>query len=325
MTACFECEKPLSFDGGFFLLVRPMTRLWTGVLGLALMALLGAEVVALTGSWLWQGDMITPFRLQMLAAGAGLGLLTIPLRRRALYGLVILVLCTNLVPMAPRLLERHSLPAHAKGHAISVVFANVLCDNRQFNRIPAMVRTEMPDVFVASETTPEWMAHLDGLKDRYPYRFYAGPGIFGIAAYARRPFTAQVFRIGRHQMPLGRLEFDNLVVLIAHPQPPARLGLAAENQAYLRALANLAQTAAKPVVVAGDLNATLWSHSLKPLIQADLQWPAGSGMAYSWPVGKPQMAIQIDHILTTHAVAGHYRVLPPDGSDHFPVRADLVF
>src|SRR3982751_3829180 len=123
-----------------------------------------------------------------------------------------------------------------------------------------MVRTQGPDLFVASETTPEWITHLDTLKDRYPYRFYAGPGIFGIAAYARRPFVAQVFRIGRHRMPLGRLEFDDMVVLVAHPQPPTRRGLAVENRAYLETLARLAHASTKPVILAGDLNATLWSN-----------------------------------------------------------------
>ncbi len=302
-----------------------MIRIWGWLVAAALAALLGAEAVALAGQWLWQGDMITPFRLQMLAAGVILAAGTIPVRQPWLYALAALILAVNLTPMGERLLIRHVLPAHAEGRGLSVVFSNVLCDNRQFDRVPAMVRAQAPDLFIASETTPEWMTHLDGLKDRYPYRFYAGPGIFGIAAYARRPFTAQVFRVGRHQMPLGRLEFDDVVVLVAHPQPPARAGLTAENQAYLETLARLAQETAKPVIIAGDFNATLWSHSLRPLIQAGVQWPAGSGMAYSWPTDKPQMAIQIDQILTRGAVAGTYRVLPAVGSDHFPIRADLVF
>ena len=302
-----------------------MIRIWQALLGLALVALLGAEIVALCGQWLWQGDMITPFRLQIAVAALLLGWLALPLRQGWLYALAALCLLADVAPMAERLVTRRSLPAEAPGRHIRVVFANVLCDNRQFDRLPALVRAQSPDLFVASETTPEWMTHLDTLKDRYPYRFYAGPGIFGIAAYARRPFTAQVIRVGKHQMPLGRLEFDDMVVLVAHPQPPARAGLTAENQAYLDRLAQLANESKKPVILAGDLNATLWSHSLRPLMQAGMQWPAGSGLTYSWPVGEPQMMIQIDQILTRGAIAGRWHVLPADGSDHFPVRADLVF
>ena len=302
-----------------------MRRLLAWMLGVALIALFGSEVVALASQWLWQSDMITPFRLQMFLGAVALALLTIPFRRPSLYALAAVVLIGDLGPIAQRLIVRHTLPAHAQGHAVSVVFSNVLCDNRQFDRVPAMVRAQAPDLFIASETTPEWMMHLDTLKDRYPYRFYAGPGIFGIAAYARRPFTARVLRIGRHQMPLGRLEFDDMVVFVAHPQPPTRRGLTAENRAYLETLARLVEASPKPVILAGDLNATLWSHSLTPLVRIGVQWPAGSGLTYSWPVGKPYMMVQIDQILTRGAVAGTWRVLPAVGSDHFPVRADLVF
>ena len=192
-----------------------MRRLLDWALGGALIALLGSEVVALAGQSLWQSDMIAAFRPHMFLGAVALALLTMPSRRRSLHALAVVVLVGGLGPIAQRLIERRTLPAHAQGHAVSVVFSNVLCDNREFDRVPAMVRTQAPDLFVASETTPEWMTHLDRLKDQYPYRFYAGPGIFGIAAYARRPFTAQVFRIGRHQMPLGRLEFSDMVVLVA--------------------------------------------------------------------------------------------------------------
>lgn len=302
-----------------------MRSLWSRVLTIALTGLLGTEIVALAGRWFWQADMITPFRLQMLLAAALLALLTVSFRQRRLHVLAAIVLIGDLGPMAQRLIVQRTLPARAPGHGTSIVFANVLCDNRHFDDVSAMVRAEAPDLFVASETTPEWVAHLDTLRDHYRYRFHAGPGIFGIAAYARRPFTAQVFRIGRHRMPLGRLDFDDMVVLVAHPQPPARAGLAAENRAYIETLTRLARASTKPVILAGDLNATLWSYSMRPLIRIGMQWPAGSGLTYSWPAGRPYMMIQIDQILTRGAVAGRWRVLPTVGSDHFPVRADLVF
>ncbi|HKX63945.1 MAG TPA: endonuclease/exonuclease/phosphatase family protein, partial [Rhizomicrobium sp.] len=272
-----------------------------------------------------QSDMVAPFRLHLTLAAIALSLLIVPFRQHWLFALAALALAGTLGPVAERMIARRTLPAHAPGRAVSVVSANVLCDNRQFDRVLAMARVEAPDLFIATETTPEWIAHLDALKARYPYRFHAGPGIFGIAAYARKPFVAQVFRIGRHKMPLGRLEFDDMVVLVGHSMPPVRAGLTAENREYLEALARLAEASSKPVILAGDLNATLWSHNMTPLLRAEMQWPSGSGLTYTWPVGRPHMAIQIDHILTRGAVAGAWRVLPGVGSDHYPVRADLVF
>lgn len=98
-----------------------MRRLWGGLLGLVMIALIGAECVGLFGQWLWQGDMITPFRLQMAVAAVALGLLTLPLRKRRLYMLATICLVANLAPMAERLIVRHSLPPNGDG-AISVSF-----------------------------------------------------------------------------------------------------------------------------------------------------------------------------------------------------------
>jgi len=126
-------------------------------------------------------------------------------------------------------------------------------------------------------------------------------------------------------MPLGRLEFDDLIILVAHPMPPARAGLTQENPIYHETVAKLALGTAKPVIIVSDLNNTLWSHHVTPILKARLQWPQGSGLAYGWPNGRVYRAIQIDHTLTKGAVARSYQVLGPIGSDHFPVRAKLDF
>jgi endonuclease/exonuclease/phosphatase (EEP) superfamily protein YafD len=50
----------------------------------------------------------------------------------------------------------------------------------------------------------------------------------------------------------------------------------------------------------------------------------GSGLEYSWPDGRLWMGIQIDHVLTLGMKAGQFEVLDEVGSDHYPVRADLM-
>lgn len=64
---------------------------------------------------------------------------------------------------------------------------------------------------------------------------------------------------------------------------------------------------------------------MAPLLAEKVQWPYGSGLKHTWPSDSPWLAIQIDHIFTKGALAGRYKVLEPVGSDHYPVRADLVF
>lgn len=295
---------------------------------LSALALMVGLLVSLAGFLdHWPGDMITPFRGQLLVlALAGIAV-AILLRRRWLVGLAALAVVANACPMALRLIERSVLPDHAKTavRPISLVFSNVLCDNRDYGRVITMAETEDADIFAAAETTPDWIDHLRVLDKRYPYGLTPrGLGVFGVALYAKRPFSGQVFNVGQHHMHLIRADFGDFVVYVAHPMPPATVALSEDNRAYLQELADRIAVETKPVIIAGDMNATLWSNNLTPLIQARLQWPSGSGLAYSWPSGNRLMAIQIDQILTRGAVAGRYRVLGGVGSDHFPIRADIA-
>ena len=276
----------------------------------------------------WPGDMITPFRLYLLAlSGVGMAV-AVPLKRRWLMGLAAVDVVANGLPVATRLIGRTGLPAphNESNRPLSLLFSNVLCDNRQFDRVATLARAQNADMFAAAETTPEWLDHLHALDDLYPYRFTPeGLGNFGIAVYAKRPFTADVYRIGRYRMALARADFGDYIVFVAHPMPPANSDLAEDNRVYIEDLAARVAMETKPVIVTGDLNATLWSHDMAPLIQQKMQWPHGSGMAYSWPATGSLLHIQIDRVLTMHARAGTYRVLPAVGSDHFPVRADIWF
>ncbi len=275
----------------------------------------------------WPADMITPFRPQLLFLAFAALALSVLLKRRWLIVLAGVVVTANALPMAVRLLERPVLPARTAGTGkpVSLVFSNVLCDNRAFGKVIAMAQAQDADVFAAAETSPPWLKQLPALAAKYPYSFAPNVGIFGVAIFAKRPFTAELYRVGEHGMALARAEFSDYVLYVAHPMPPASAGLSEDNRIYIEDLAARVATEHKPVIVAGDLNATLWSHNLRPLIRQKMQWPHGSGLAHSWPTQRAVMAIQIDQILTKGAVAGTYRVLGDVGSDHYPVRADLVF
>jgi endonuclease/exonuclease/phosphatase (EEP) superfamily protein YafD len=291
-------------------------------------ALLGVLAVSLAGFLpVWPGDMITPFRMHLAylaVAGCWAGYF---LNRRWLTRLAMMTAIICILPMGVRLLAlRPFLPPTAPtAQPLSLVFSNVLCDSHHYDRVVAMARHENADLFAAAETTPVWIDHLDSLSDIYPY--HVAPrdlGVFGVALYAKRPFTAQVFKTGSRGMVLLRADFGGYIVYVAHPMPPANPVLTEDNRVYLESLAARVAVETKPVIIAGDFNATIWAHNLKPLIRQKLQWPNGSGFAYSWPVGRPWLRIQIDQVLTRGAIAGRYRTLPNVGSDHYPIRVDLA-
>ena len=294
------------------------------LVAMGLVATLVAGLCGFLGPW--PGDMITPFRLYLLAAALLALVIAVPMRRRWLIGMAGITVLLTGVPIIVRLMERPDLPLTAAGTPLSLVFSNVLCDNREYDKVIALAKAQDSDIFAAAETTPEWLEHLQALKTQYPYSFTPERlGNFGVAIYAKRPFTAYVYRVGRHRMALARADFGDYILYVAHSMPPANSDLADDNEAYLADLAARMAMEHKPVALAGDLNATLWSHDLAPLIRDRMQWPAGSGMAYSWPAPGSLLRIQIDHVLTTHARAGTYSVLPDVGSDHFPVRSEIWF
>lgn len=290
---------------------------------LGLLALLGLSLVPLFGAW--PGDMIAPFRVQLaIAALIGLGV-AVALRGPRVIGLAGVLVAISVLPMALRVIDRPVLAETAPGRAVSLMFSNVLANNREFGKVTALVRSEDADIFAAAETTADWVAALDGLKDRYPYSFAPTDlGVFGVALYAKRPLAGTIERVGQRGLPLLRADFGDMVVYVAHPMPPASQRLTADNREYLTRLAERVAAETLPVVIAGDLNTTLWSGNIEPLLRLGVQWPAGSGLGYSWPAARSWMAVQIDHVLTRGIKAGRYEVLGDVGSDHYPVRAELV-
>ncbi|CAL4867602.1 hypothetical protein MMA231_01861 [Asticcacaulis sp. MM231] len=305
-------------------MMRNRVRLCLSI-GLAGIALVG--VAGLFAPVLWQGEMINPFRPQILAASLTTLAASILLRDKLLINLAIVVMTLNALPMGERFITMQRLPAPAGEvhNRISIVSANVLYDNYEFERIMTMVRRENPDIFVAVETSPPWLYGLKPLRTLYPYRMTPDLGIFGMSVYAKRPFKAHIEHVGRSDMPLAKLHFDDLTLFVAHPMPPATKRLTQENTHYLEILAERVKATPGNVIIAGDLNTTLWSRNMAPLLAEKVQWPHGSGLTHTWPSDRPWLAIQIDHIFAKGATAGSYKVLQAVGSDHYPVRADLSF
>jgi vancomycin resistance protein VanJ len=298
---------------------------WIGFAGLSV--LIGVNCLALLAPWIWQGEMINPFRLQiLLVATLGLGF-SLWLRRMVLIILAAMTFILSALPVGLALIHQAHVSKTVAPHQgqLSLVSVNVLCDNYDHQAVLNMARTQNADLLVAIETSPHWIKGLEPLKALYPYSYSPDKGIFGISLYAKQPFTGRLIGVSGTPTAIMIAEFDRFVVIAAHPMPPATARLTQYNRVYLQKLARLIQAQTKPVILAGDLNATPWSYNLTPVLKAGVQWPKGSGFAYSWPAQKPWLAIQIDHVFTKGFTGATYTVLPNVGSDHFPVRADLIF
>ena len=272
----------------------------------------------------WFLDLFNHFRIQALLGSLVLLGASCAIDRRHLRVVGMLVLL-NAALVGWRLYQTMPMQLASKHAPLTIVASNVLGMNTRYDAVLEMVAREQPEVLVITEATHRWVKNLDSLHAAYPYRFiHSRDDNFGIAIYAKRPFEGTVRDIGHIRVPLVVADFDGFRLIAAHPVPPMDGFTAYENRHYLEAVARFAQMYDGAVVVAGDLNATLWSNALAPLLEAGLKRTAPFGLAYTWPSAMLPLAIQIDHFLVKGMAAQDFRVLENVGSDHFPIAVSVT-
>lgn len=272
-------------------------------------------------------DYFNHFRPQLLAGGVPLLALGFLVRSRSVLLLALAAMLVNAGVMVYRTAQFWPPPVAQKPGDGTVLLrllsANVLLDNFEPSALMKQVEQHDPDIVVMLEFNPSFAQAMEKLRHRYPHaELVPRPDSFGIAVYAKYPFKANVTYEGWYKLPLVQAEFTQFTLLAAHPVSPRTRTDRWEQRTYYRAISEIAAGANKPVILAGDLNATLWSETVNDLQSAGFKH-LGGPFRYTWPSFQPLLAIQIDHVFVTGGVAGTVRTLGPIGSDHFPILADL--
>ena len=105
----------------------------------------------------------------------------------------------------------------------------------------------------------------------------------------------------------------------------ARLAI---RDAYLGELAELARASTTSAVLAGDLNATVWSPPLRALLKTTGFEDTGRkrGFQATWNRTNPLFALSIDHVLHSDDLRCLSRKIGLSfGSDHRPLVVDFSF
>lgn len=284
------------------------------------------------GAWWWVCDLAAHF---LPYQTVGLAICAAELwwkRDRVAAAVTTLLLVGCLSFIVPYYWQR-AVPS--EGHRVSLRVCNVFCHNIEPERVLALLREAPTDVVVLLEVTFEWSERLQELRDVYSHmQFEPQAGSFGIGILSRQPWTHLQHRsFGRQRLPSLIVDFplegDRTWQLIAtHPLPPISSFNAASRDEQLTRVATYCAEHDGPIVVAGDLNASPWSHAFRRLCRdGDLRDSSlGFGIHPTWPTYGPLAVIPIDHLLPSRevGVAGRY-VERTVGSDHRPVRAELVF
>ena len=116
-------------------------------------------------------------------------------------------------------------------------------------------------------------------------------------------------------------------IIGTHCLPPVSGRYFASRNAHLKALAGRVMKTRGPVVVAGDLNTSMWSVHYRDLVERSGLRNArkGHGLLPTWPSGATWLLrIPIDHVLHSHHfTAASARTAQIQGSDHLALIVDL--
>ena len=225
--------------------------------------------------------------------------------------------------------------ATASGSARLRLFsANLRIRNPDGASITAEIGAARPDVVILQELGPGMVDQLrrSGALDPYPYAL-ARPrsGAFGIGIWSRLPLAeaSEVEVEGATMLRVTLMVSGRRVPLWAvHTVAP----IGPNRDRWRRQLAWLSRVARqdRPLIVAGDLNATRWHRGLGKLLADgldDAHERRGRGWAATWPRDRWPLppVMRLDHVLVSPEIGVlAVREGVGAGSDHRPIVADLV-
>ncbi len=219
--------------------------------------------------------------------------------------------------------------------SIRVFSANVLQDNKDFERFLNIFRKANPDIAILLETNNWWQDKLKVLKEEYPHTFeYPLENYYGIILLSKLKLKDMEIKfLVNDAIPSihGSVQLKNgtwVKLYCLHPMPPSP----SENEKSLDRDAELLIVAKKikkedyPIIVLGDLNDVAWSHTTRMFQRMSqlLDPRIGRGFYNTFHANYPLFRWPLDHLFVSDDFKlAELRRLKSIGSDHFPMFAEL--
>jgi len=314
---------------------RPLLRgvrraLWAPAVGL-----IACVIAGRLGDRHWTLDLLSHFQVQY-AAIAGVGVLLCALVRATGPALLTATsLALSGAATAPLLLDPEG-SSGASEERVRVAALNVKTSNRGHAAAATWLREQSADVLVVQEVDSGWMAALEAeLPDhtRIPTET-ARDDNFGIGVWVANGASWSDLTV--HTSPASTPWIEVVVataapairVMAVHTVPPMGAPNTRERDQHLRDIFERAAQSGEPVVIAGDLNATIWSSELARTLEASGFRAAclGRGLQGTWHsrIASFTGGILIDHILLDpRLVTIEFAVGRDVGSDHRGVAAEI--
>ncbi len=243
----------------------------------------------------------------------------------------------SILPAAQAYAGEAREPAEA---GFRLVTHNLYVRNNRRDDLAAWLRRQDADVIVMQEVDMDMAAVMQAAVDRYPHQFFGWPKnwverpelrrlLSGLAILSRFPLEdGSVFRQTRWNAPAATARLmlpggAQVRLVVVHTMNPIRRsGLRARN-ALMTALAEELKAYAGPLVVAGDFNATPYTPAFAQFLKA-ANLTTNRGYPGTYPQFAGAFGLPIDHVLVRDARIAEIEALDAFGSDHRPLRADLI-
>lgn len=225
----------------------------------------------------------------------------------------------------------------AKESTFSLLFANVLMENRNSEELKKIIDGADPDIILTAEIDEWWQKELQELEDLYPYNIQCPQdNHYGMALYSRiKLINPEIkFLIESHIPSIhvqARLDSGKKINLrCLHPEPPFINGddESTDRDAELLVVGKELKSLNEPAIVFGDLNDVAWSRTnyLFQDVSGLLDPRVGRGFYNTFHAKYPFLRFPLDHAFhTNHFRLVDFRRLPFFGSDHFPVYIELSY
>jgi len=302
-----------------------------GLLALPALGLLAATLAGFAGRWHWLLDLASHFRWYWLLAAVAWFALTARRLGRFSSACLALVVIANGATLLPYWLPATILKGDAAAEPLELVSLNLLADNPRTDAALTYLRHRGADVVVLLEVSEAWAAALEELAALYPHRIVRPrDDAFGIAVLSQLPLGDPEVESPAEGPPMifATLPSGRGCLLVAtHPPAPISAEWSGRRDAQLAAIGERAAAEQQPVIVAGDLNASPWSHGFRQLAgpRGLRDSATGRGLQPTWNARHWLPRIPIDHILVSAEIEVLSRSIGPDvGSDHLPVEATLL-
>lgn len=246
--------------------------------------------------------------------------------------------CSRIAPYTPMVPVQVQCTRTPTGAAsFRLLIANVLMQNRQYDRFMQLVHTENPDVILAVEIDDQWLVQLQPLEAQYPYAVrQPQPNMYGMLLLSRLELHAPQVRF-RVQQDIPSIHTQMALrngILVdfygLHPRPPEPLRdqNATPRDAELILVGREIREHNRPAVVAGDLNDVAWSDTNQLFLSISrlLDPRVGRGFYNTFNANMPLFRFPLDHVFHANCFTLiALRRLAHIGSDHFPMCIDLHY